>query len=277
MSGLTYPVIDPVLIEIGPLAVRWYALAYIAGLLLGWRYMRLMAGRAPRTVTGEQIDDFLFYATLGVILGGRIGYVLFYRFDAYLSDPLLILKLWQGGMAFHGGMLGMLIATWWFCRRRRVPVLSLGDMVCAAVPIGLFFGRIANFINAELYGRITDGPMGMAFPLYRAGEIVGWTEPRHPSQLYEAALEGALLFALLFVLGRRESSRARPGFLAGLFFAGYGIARFVAELFRAPDAHIGFPVFALTMGQLLSIPMVAFGAFLIHRALRRAAVAGPGA
>ncbi len=260
MFAIPFPVIDPVLVEIGPLAIRWYALAYIAGIVLGWRLARHLVRLLPVASTTEQLDDFVTWVTLGIILGGRLGYVLFYRPGYYLQNPLEALAVWQGGMAFHGGMLGVIIATWIFCRTNKIPLLTFADRVVAVVPIGIFFGRLANFINGELWGRVApDVPWAMVFP--GAGP-----DPRHPSQLYQAGMEGLALFALLMILVSRPSIRARPGFIAGAFLAGYSCARIIGELFRQPDAHLGFLFAGATMGQLLSLPMLAAGAWLMMRA-----------
>lgn len=258
-----FPNIDPVAFEVGPVVVRWYALAYLAGFLLGWRYCLHLAGLyeggRPNKV---DIDDFLTWAIIGVILGGRIGYVLFYQFEHYTAHPGDILKLWQGGMSFHGGAAGVIIALIIFAWRRKISLLRLSDIVCAAVPIGLFFGRIANFINGELYGRITEAPVGMVFP--HGGEL-----PRHPSQLYEAALEGAVLFILLWLMMRSEAVRERPGIVAGTFLAGYGIFRAFVEFFREPDTHLGLFGGFISMGQILSLPMIVAGFVFITLALRK--------
>ena len=244
--------IDPVAFEIGPFAIRWYALSYLAGILLGWRYMLVLAGRrANERPHKDDIDDFISWAIIGIILGGRLGYVLFYNFDYYMMHPQDILKVWHGGMSFHGGMTGVLIAMYLFALRVNVPFLKLADFVTAAAPIGLFFGRIANFINGELYGRVTDVSWGVVFP--RGGDA-----PRHPSQLYEAGLEGALLFAVLYICMRTKLREAH-GFCAGVFMAGYGAARIVVELFRQPDAQVGFVFAHVSMGQVLSLPMVLIG------------------
>jgi len=260
MFAIPFPVIDPVLVEIGPLAIRWYALAYIAGIVLGWRLARHLVRLTPTVSTTEQIDDFVTWVTLGIILGGRLGYVLFYRPGYYIENPLEALMVWQGGMSFHGGMLGVIIATVIFCRMNKLPLLAFGDRVVAVVPIGIFFGRLANFINGELWGRVApDVPWAMVFP--GAGP-----DPRHPSQLYQAGMEGLLLFTLLMLLISRPSIRARPGFIAGAFLFGYGTARIVGEIFRQPDAHLGFLFAGATMGQLLSLPMLAAGAWLMARA-----------
>ncbi len=257
--AIPFPNIDPVLIEIGPFAIRWYALAYIAGLILGWRYVRRLAKAPPRVATTEAIDDFLLWATVGVVLGGRLGYILFYNFDYYVDNPLRALEIWRGGMSFHGGMLGVILAIIMFCRKRQIPLLGFADLIACATPIGLFLGRIANFINAELYGRPTDLPWGVIFP--DGGPIA-----RHPSQLYQAFLEGLVLFVVLYMLWRSEWVRMRPGVLSGAFLVGYGIFRMIGELFREPDMHIGFLAFGTTMGQWLSLPMVVIGGYLIVRA-----------
>ena len=261
LYALPFPAIDPVLVSIGPFVIRWYALAYIGGLLLGWRYMRALAAKPPVAAKPEDVDDFLLWATLGVILGGRLGYVLFYRPGYYLDNPIEIFAVWQGGMAFHGGILGVTLGGIAFVRRRRLAALPFADRLACAAPIGLFLGRLANFINAELWGRVTDVPWAMVFP--RGGPL-----PRHPSQLYQAALEGTLLFLVLYFLQRRDSLRARPGLLAGVFIGGYGIARIAGEMFREPDAHIGLLAFGTTWGQWLSLPMVVIGGALIARAAR---------
>jgi phosphatidylglycerol:prolipoprotein diacylglycerol transferase len=208
------------------------------------------------------VDDFVTWATVGIIVGGRLGYVLFYKPGYYLYNPLEALFLWRGGMSFHGGMLGVLIAIALFARRRNIPVLALGDIIAAAAPIGLFFGRIANFINGELYGRITDSPWGMVFP--HGGPL-----PRHPSQLYQATLEGLVLFVILAVLVHRTEIRRRQGFVGGVFLAGYAIARVIGETFREPDAHLGFIIGPITMGQILSLPMLLVGLYLIWSSGRR--------
>ncbi|MEQ9640196.1 MAG: prolipoprotein diacylglyceryl transferase [Alphaproteobacteria bacterium] len=259
---IPFPQIDPILIEIGPLAIRWYALAYLAGLIGGWRYVQWLNRHAPKAMTPAQVDDLLLWITLGVVLGGRIGYVLFYNFGYYLDNPLQALVIWRGGMSFHGGLLGVVLAMVLFSRRHKLALLAIADLLACATPIGLFFGRMANFINAELYGRASDVPWAMVFP--SDPEQV----PRHPSQLYEAALEGLLLFAVLFWLARFRGIRHRPGFATGVFLIGYAVARMIVELFREPDAHIGFLAAGSTMGQMLSVPMVLGGAYLIWRARR---------
>ena len=252
---------DPtVLIQIGPLMIRYYALAYIFGLVLGWRLLRGLVRRPPVAATPEQADDFLTWATLGVVLGGRLGYVLFYQPGRFLAEPLQIFAVWQGGMSFHGGMLGVVIATAWYCRREKIPMLAFGDRVAVVAPIGLGFGRIANFINGELWGRPAPDwlPWAMVFP--NGGPVL-----RHPSQIYQALLEGAVLLAVMWGLSRRPAVLARPGMLVGVFLTGYALARITGEFFREPDAFLGFLFAGITMGQLLSLPMLAVGLWLIGR------------
>lgn len=265
-AALSFPAIDPVAIQIGPFALRWYALAYIAGFVLGWRWCVMLAKRPPGLIGPDHFDNFLTWAVIGTILGGRLGFVLFYQPAYYLANPLDILKVWQGGMAFHGGFLGVVAAMIAYARRHGLSLLALSDLVAAAAPIGIFFGRLANFINGELWGRPSDAPWAVVFP--RAGDV-----PRHPSQLYEAALEGLLLFIVIAaaVLGFR--ALRRPGLATGLFLAGYGLGRIVAEFFREPDPQLGLLFAGATMGQLLSLPMLIGGVGLIVWVLRRPAVA----
>lgn len=259
--SLVFPDIDPVALRLGPLTIRWYALAYIAGLTGGWRYFRWLAARSKAVITALQIDDFLVWATLGVVLGGRLGYVLFYKPGYYFADPMQILFVWHGGMSFHGGALGVIIALILFCRKNKLPLLPVGDLLCCVVPLGLLFGRIANFINGELYGRPADPnlPWAMIFPN-------GGPEPRHPSQLYEAGLEGLVLLVTLHLMWRQTALRERPGLLAGMFLAGYGAARAICEFFRQPDDFLGFLWGGATMGQLLSLPLIVAGMIFILRA-----------
>jgi phosphatidylglycerol:prolipoprotein diacylglycerol transferase len=260
MPVLLFPQFDPVIVQIGPFGIRWYALAYIAGIVLGWRLLRRLVQQTPVVATTLQADDFLTWATLGVVLGGRLGYVLFYQPAVYLAHPQLIFAVWEGGMSFHGGALGVTVAIIWFCRRNKIPLLGFADRLAVCVPIGLGLGRVANFINGELWGRPAPAwlPWAMIFPA--AGP-----EPRHPSQIYQALLEGLVLFVVMFVLSRRESLRARFGWLTGAFLIGYGLARITGEFFRQPDAFLGFLAFGTTMGQLLSVPMVIAGIWLILR------------
>lgn len=275
---IDYPEIDPVAFEIGPISVRWYALAYILGLLFAWRYVRRLAenrtGKKP-IMGGQQVDDLLLWATLGVVLGGRLGYVIFYRPGDYLEDPAAILQIWSGGMAFHGGLLGVILAIILYSRRHKLNMFSVGDLAACATPVGLFLGRLANFVNGELWGRASDVSWAMVFP--RDPLQV----PRHPSQLYEAFLEGLLLFALLLFWRRRTNALDRPGELCGIFFMGYGVARFVAEYFRQPDDFLpndGYLFGFITMGQILSLPLIAAGLWFIWRARSKAAQSGnPGA
>ncbi len=294
-TGLPFPSISPEIFSITvfgfELALRWYALAYIVGILIGWQLV-LRVVRAPQlwpgntpAMTPRQIEDLLTWIILGVIIGGRLGYVAFYQPAYYLQNPGEILMVWQGGMAFHGGLLGVVVASWWYTGMQRIPRLSAADAIALGVPVGLFLGRVANFINAELWGRQTFMPWGVVFPGEAAQSCPGIVPglcARHPSQLYEAALEGLLLGLLMFWLVYRRGALKRPGLVCGTFFAGYGLGRFVVEFVRQPDAqfispgnplglawHIGG--YGLTMGQILSLPMVALGAWLMWRALR----AGP--
>ena len=263
---LPFPAIDPVLISIGPFAIRWYALAYIVGILVGWFYARaiiaaprLWGGPAPLTVV--DFDDLVIWVTLGIIVGGRTGYVLFYNLPHFAAHPIEIVQLWNGGMSFHGGFLGCVVAIGLFGLFRGLSVLSLGDVTTAVAPIGLFLGRIANFINGELWGRPTDVPWAMVFP--NGGPL-----PRHPSQLYEATLEGLVLLVVLGVLVQLGALR-RPGLVTGTFALGYGIARIICEMFREPDAQLGFLWGGLTMGMLLCIPLILAGIVLLGMAWRR--------
>ncbi len=268
---LLFPQIDPVLVRLGPFAVRWYALAYIVALLIGWRVMRRIALRPPAVATELEVDDFLTWAILGVVLGGRIGYVLFYQPELYLSHPLAALQVWQGGMSFHGGAIGVILAIALFCWRRGLNFLGFADRLVVEIPIGLGLGRCANFINDELWGRPAPDwlPWAMVFP--NGGPVA-----RHPSQIYEALTEGALLLGVMLFFAARPAVRTRFGMLSGIFLVGYGLARFVCEFFREPDLFLqtpgSFPNLVwpgATMGQLLSIPMVIAGAALIAYAARR--------
>ncbi len=263
---LTFPGFDPVLLHLGPLAIRWYALAYIGSLLLGWQVMRRLVRRSPAVATVEQTDDFLTWATLGVVLGGRLGYVLFYQPGKFAANPVSIFAVWEGGMSFHGGALGVVVALLLFCRRQSIPLLGFADRIAVVTPIGLGFGRVANFINGELWGRPAPDwvPWRMVFP--RVDDV-----PRYPSQLYQASMEGLLLFIVLWLLARRERVRARFGVLTGVFLVGYAVARSTGELFRQPDDFLGYLWEGATMGQLLCIPMLVAGLFLIARARPRTA------
>lgn len=253
---LQFPNIDPVAFSIGPVLIRWYALAYLSAFMLGWRYVLYIVDKSlTENPDKNDIDDFLPWAILGVIFGGRLGYVLIYNPALYFSDSVQILQVWHGGMSFHGGLIGATVAMIIYCRKHEIPLLRLSDMVACAAPIGLFFGRIANFINGELYGRETDVPWGMRFP--GAGEI-----SRHPSQLYEATLEGLVLFLVLFLFMRIGKVRETPGVLSGLFLAGYGLSRIIVEQFREPDYNLGLFFGHISMGQLLSFPMLVGGLLL---------------
>jgi phosphatidylglycerol:prolipoprotein diacylglycerol transferase len=266
---LPYPDIKPEIFSIGPFAVRWYALAYIAGLVIGWQIMRRICTQPPKVLSPEKIDDFLLWAALGVILGGRIGYVLFYKPSFFLENPTQIVMLWEGGMSFHGGLLGVITAILAFSFKNGISPFLLSDLVALVTPIGLFFGRIANFINGELWGRPSDVPWAMIFP--RGGPM-----PRHPSQLYQAAFEGILLFSLVLVVWKFTDGRRRPGLITGTFCIGYAVARIVGETFREPDSFLGFILGSdwLTMGMLLSLPVLAFGAWLVIRAYRNPLLTG---
>ncbi len=266
---LPYPDIKPEIFSIGPFAVRWYALAYIAGLVIGWQIMRRVCTQPPKVLSPEKIDDFLLWAALGVILGGRIGYVLFYKPSFFLENPTQIVMLWEGGMSFHGGLLGVITAILAFSFKNGISPFLLSDLVALVTPIGLFFGRIANFINGELWGRPSDVPWAMIFP--RGGPM-----PRHPSQLYQATFEGILLFSLVLVVWRFTDGRKRPGLITGTFCMGYAVARIVGEIFREPDSFLGFILGSdwLTMGMLLSLPVLAFGVWLVIRAYRNPLLTG---
>ena len=267
---IDFPVFNPVAIAIGPIAIRWYALAYICGIVLGWLYARallknerLWGGPAP--ISLAQLDDFILWVTIGIILGGRTGYVLFYNPSFFIQHPAEIFILWKGGMSFHGGFMGCVVAVIGFCRANKLPILPLGDITTAVAPLGLLLGRIANFVNSELWGRAADPdlPWAMIFPN-------GGPEPRHPSQLYEAGLEGVVLFTILAIMIRLGALK-RPGLVLGSFVAIYGLARITGEMFREPDPQLGFLWGGLTMGMLLSVPMVVAGVIIIMQTLRRAA------
>jgi phosphatidylglycerol:prolipoprotein diacylglycerol transferase len=267
MFAIPFPNLDPVAITIGPLAVRWYGLAYFAGILIGWWYARRLVRNqplwgGPSPLTTADLDDFLLWLVVGIVLGGRIGYALFYQPGYYLDDPLGFFRLWEGGMSFHGGLAGTILAMAIFALRRSIPMLSLFDVAAASVPFGIFLGRLANFINGELWGHVTDVPWAMTFP--NGGPL-----PRHPSQLYEAALEGVVLFILLRVLTHRFGSLRQPGLTGGAFIAGYGAARIVVEFVREPDPQLGAILGFLTMGMMLSIPMVLIGIAAILLVRRR--------
>jgi len=266
LAALPFPHIDPVLIRIGPLAIHWYGIGYVVGILFAWWYGRRIVsterlwpgGVAP--MKPADLDDFLLWAAIGVVAGGRIGYILFYDFQRYLADPFAMLQIWQGGMSFHGGLTGVTLAMIFFARSRGIGAWSLFDVIAAGVPVGLGVVRVANFINSELWGRVTDVPWAFVFPN-------GGPFARHPSQLYEAALEGMVLFALLAALVWKGGALKTPGFVAGAFIAGYGAVRIFVEFFREPDAQLGYLAGNwLTMGMVLSVPMVLLGIWAMTRA-----------
>ncbi len=260
---LTFPNIDPVILHIwGPLAIRWYGVAYLAGFVAAWYLGKRRLARIGWSQ--EQFSDLMTYAFLGVIIGGRVGYMLFYQFSGLMADPLSLFDMAEGGMSFHGGLLGVVAALALFARKHNSDLLTIGDFIAPLVPIGLGLGRVANFINGELWGRTTDVPWAMVFP-------TGGPLPRHPSQLYEFVLEGVLLFAILWWY----SSKLRPkGAVGGLFLVCYGLFRFVVEYFREPDAHLGLYSFGLSQGQLLCLPMIVLGGYLIIRGYQRAPARG---
>lgn len=261
--AIAFPDFSPTAFEIGPLSVKWYGIAYVVGILLGWRYILYLekkASQAPYNpvLPPKVFDLYVPWLVLGILLGGRLGYVLFYKPLDYLTHPEEILFTWKGGMSFHGGLIGVIISTYLFTRKHKIPLLFFTDMLSQTIPIGLFFGRIANFINSELYGRITDVPWAVVFP-------TGGPFPRHPSQLYEAFLEGPILFLLLFFFSRCSKIASHKGSITGLFLIGYAAARFSVEFVRQPDAYLGFLWGGFTMGQLLTLPMFALGLFLLLR------------
>jgi phosphatidylglycerol---prolipoprotein diacylglyceryl transferase len=256
--------LDPVIFSIGPFDLRWYALAYIVGLVVGWRWGMRLAAKSPQAIQPDHVDRFLNWAVIGVIVGGRLGVVLFYHPAAYFADPIQILMVWKGGMSFHGGVLGVLVAMLIFARMNKIPLFSLTDIVCTVAPFGIMLGRIANFINGEHWGRVTDVPWAIAFP--HSGDLL----PRHPSQLYECAMEGVLLLTILVIVQRRFNGLARPGLQSGVFLIGYACARMAGELFREPEILMQTLPFGTTWGQWLSLPMLLGGAYLVYRATQQA-------
>jgi phosphatidylglycerol---prolipoprotein diacylglyceryl transferase len=252
-AAIPYPHIDPVFFELGPLQFRWYGLMYLIGLTAAYFLIRRKAAAKGLTLTSDQIYDMVVYAAFGVFIGGRIGYTLFYNFSYYVQHPLKIFAVWEGGMSFHGGLIGTTIALVWFSQRQGLPVYTIADLAASVTPIGLGFGRLGNFINGELYGRPTDVDWCMVFP-------AGGPACRHPSQLYEASLEGVALFTVLWLIDRRPTP---PGTMLWSFITGYGISRLIVELFREPDQHMGFVLGPITMGQMLSAPMVLIGIFML--------------
>ena len=270
LMAIAFPFNDPVAIHVGPLAIRWYGLAYLAGLLLGWLYMRRLCANqrlwdGPSAMRPEQADDFLFWATLGTVIGGRLGFFLFYEPAMLFSHPLQFFRIWEGGMAFHGGLLGVGLAVWLFGRRNRIPIRSLMDLSAAVVPFGLFFGRIANFINGEIYGRLSSVPWAVEFParVLAKGDALG---PRHPTQLYEAALEGVVMFLLLRYFTHSRLSLRSAGLTAGIFLMAYGVFRIVAEYFKEWDMAQFFTTAHFSEGVVYSLPMIALGAYFVATA-----------
>lgn len=252
---ITLPELNPIALAIGPIAIRWYSIAYILGILFTLFFLK-KANQKDQIMSEEAYDNWLFFAVISILLGGRIGYVLFYNFNFFLENPLEAFAIWHGGMSFHGGLIGSIIGMWIFAKKYRIKFFQLTDVLAIAAPIGLFFGRLANFINMELFGRVTDGNFGVIFP--NGGNL-----PRHPSQLYEAFLEGILLFLILFSLNHFTKIKQKPAALSGLFLALYGIFRMAIENFREPDDQIGFLFDKITMGQALSLPLILLGILLI--------------
>jgi phosphatidylglycerol:prolipoprotein diacylglycerol transferase len=260
MLSIPFPVIDPVALSIGPVAIRWYGISYVIGILLGLYWMKKTIKTNPsfHAISPISIDQFLSIAIIGIVVGGRLGHVLFYTPSLLITDPIKIVYVWEGGMSFHGGLIGLILAATWHCKKNHISFLKLGDLLACAAPIGLFFGRIANFINGELYGRLTDVPWAVIFPY-------GGPGARHPSQIYEALLEGLGLFILINMAATQSFFMKQAGKLAGMFLIGYGLARFIVELFREPDIHLGYFFSFFTMGQLLSLPLLGVGVYLLTR------------
>ncbi len=256
------PILDPVIFQIGPIAVRWYSLAYVFGIIFAWFIIKYFNSKEKVFDEKNISDDFFLYSVLSIILGGRLGYVLFYNFLFYIENPIDIFKIWEGGMSFHGGLIGCVVGSYLLCRKYKINYLSFCDLLSIATPVGLFLGRIANFINMELYGKITTSKIGVVFP--NADSF-----PRHPSQLYEALLEGLVLFCILFYLARYTKIRKHNGALSGIFFIGYAISRFIVEFFREPDIQIGYITNTFTLGQLLTIPIFVFGYYLFYKAFSK--------
>ncbi|WP_417252672.1 prolipoprotein diacylglyceryl transferase [Castellaniella sp.] len=256
---MPFPHINPIALQLGPVAIHWYGLMYLAGFALAWLLGRWRIQHHPGELNLRDLEDIIFYGVLGVVLGGRIGYVVFYKFDDYLANPLSIFYVWQGGMSFHGGLLGVIVAMLIFARKRGQPLLAIGDFIAPLIPLGLAAGRLGNFINGELWGRPTDLPWGVVFP--GSGDGIA----RHPSQLYEMGLEGFALFALVWWFARKP----RPmGQISAVFLMGYGTFRFLVEFTREPDAFLGLLMGGLSMGQILSVPMVLIGLWLFLRAAK---------
>ena len=263
MMGLAYPEISPIAFAIGPIAIRWYSLAYLIGILAAWYLVVFNNKKYKLGMSKQYIEDLVFYITLGIILGGRLGYALFYGGAEMWLKPWHLLELWKGGMSFHGGIVGVIVAAWCYAKRYKIPFLRITDFVALYAPIGMFLGRLANFVNDELWGRETDVPWAVRFP--HGGYV-----PRHPSQLYEALLEGAVLFIVLNCLWRLPKVREREGIVSGLFILLYGVFRIALEQFRQPDAQLGFFFFGITMGQMLSVPLLILGGAVLYYSLKKA-------
>jgi phosphatidylglycerol:prolipoprotein diacylglycerol transferase len=258
---IDFPEISPVIFSIGNLSLRWYALAYLIGIISVWLLTKRNIAKYNISISTEQLDDIVFYSTLGVILGGRIGYILFYGKDYFFNNPLEIFAIWHGGMSFHGGIIGVIIGLLYFCNKYKINFLKITDLVALYVPIGIFLGRIANFINDELWGRVSTVPWAVKFPS-------GGYLPRHPSQLYEAITEGLLMFIILNLLWKKEFVRTHYGIISSIFLIIYGISRICMEFFREPDAQIGFIVNNITMGQLLSLPFLILGLYILNKSIK---------
>ncbi len=257
MNAFVFPNFNPIAFEIGPVVVRWYALAYIAGIVLAWRYVLWLTAKPPKLLTRDNVDDLVSWCTIGIIVGGRLGQVLLWEPSYYFAHPVEIVMVWKGGMAFHGGLIGVILAMLIYGWRKKIPFFAIADPIAASTPIGLLLGRIANFINGELWGRPTDVPWAVIFP--KVDQL-----PRHPSQLYEAGLEGVVLFLVLFYFARQEKARCKLGMLSGVFLIGYAIARMIGEQFREPEVTL--PNDITTWGQWLSVPMLLYGIYLVWRA-----------
>lgn len=256
-----FPAISPVIFSIGPFALRWYAMAYLAGIVAAWILTKRNIKKYNLGISAEQLDDLVFYTTLGIILGGRLGYVICYGDGYFWHNPAEILAVWHGGMSFHGGITGVIVALYCFARKYKFPYLKITDLVALYVPIGIFLGRLANFVNGELWGRVTTVPWAVKFP-------DGGYLPRHPSQLYEALTEGILMFIILNLLWRKEFVRTHTGIISAAFLIIYGLSRICMEFFREPDRQIGYIVGNITMGQVLSLPFLVLGIYILHRSLR---------
>lgn len=261
MNGFNYPNISPVMFSIGPLDIRWYSMAYLLGIIAAWLLVKFNIKKYQLSISNRQLEDLVFDVTLGIVLGGRLGYVLFYGQNFFWDNPLEILAIWHGGMSFHGGIIGVILALWYGAHKIKYPFLSLTDLAALYAPIGIFCGRLANFANDELFGRVTDVSWAVKFP--NGGYL-----PRHPSQIYEALTEGLLLFVLLNLLWQKKWVRQHNGFVSAIFLIGYGCFRMFLEQFREPDAQLGFVFMHMTMGQILSLPFVLLGLGVLYVTLK---------